>query len=143
MPRILLASLFHETHCFVEDITGIGQFRMRRGDEILARAGDGSGVDGKLIWYNRLHSADTLTLSAKIYDIQQKLDLELDPELDLDRLQLYSVLRLLRKPPLSPVLASRQVLASPQSLAPPPRSRISLALQSRSFPLRRCQQQRR
>lgn len=38
----------------------------------------GSGVDGKLIWYNRLHRADTLTLSAKIYDIQQKLDLELD-----------------------------------------------------------------
>jgi translocation and assembly module TamA len=39
---------------------------------------DGSGVDGKLIWYNRLHRADTLTLSAKIYNIQQKLDLELD-----------------------------------------------------------------
>ncbi len=38
----------------------------------------GSGVDGKLIWYNRLHKADTLTLSAKVYTIQQKLDLELD-----------------------------------------------------------------
>jgi microcystin degradation protein MlrC len=48
MPRILLASLFHETHCFVDDITGIGQFRIRRGGEILARAGDGSGVDGFL-----------------------------------------------------------------------------------------------
>lgn len=39
---------------------------------------EGSGVDGKLIWYNRLHRADTLTLSARIYNIQQKLDLELD-----------------------------------------------------------------
>ncbi|HEX7760747.1 MAG TPA: autotransporter assembly complex family protein [Caulobacteraceae bacterium] len=39
---------------------------------------EGSGIDGKLIWYNRLHRADTLTLGAKIYNIQQKLDLELD-----------------------------------------------------------------
>jgi len=39
---------------------------------------EGSGADGKLIWYNRLHRADTLTLSARLYNIQQKLDLELD-----------------------------------------------------------------
>jgi microcystin degradation protein MlrC len=46
MPRILLASLFHETHCFVEDITGTDSFRILRGPEILARAGDGSVIDG-------------------------------------------------------------------------------------------------
>ncbi|MBV8916000.1 MAG: M81 family metallopeptidase [Acetobacteraceae bacterium] len=48
MATVLLASLFHETHCFVDDRTGLDQFRVRRGDEIMARAGDGSGVDGFL-----------------------------------------------------------------------------------------------
>ena len=38
---------------------------------------EGSGADGKLIWYNSLHRADTLTLSAKVYDIQQKLGVDL------------------------------------------------------------------
>jgi len=39
---------------------------------------EGSGIDGKFLLYNRLRRADTLTLSARLYDIQQKLDLELD-----------------------------------------------------------------
>ncbi len=39
---------------------------------------EGSGVDGKWIHYNLLGRADTLTLTAKAYDIQQILDLELD-----------------------------------------------------------------
>ncbi len=39
---------------------------------------EGSGVDGKWIHYNVLGKADTLTLTAKLYDIQQNLDLELD-----------------------------------------------------------------
>jgi len=39
---------------------------------------EGSGVDGKWIHYNVLGRADTLTLTAKLYDIQQNLDLELD-----------------------------------------------------------------
>jgi translocation and assembly module TamA len=39
---------------------------------------EGSGVDAKWIVYNTLHRADFLTLSAHLYDIQQKLDLELD-----------------------------------------------------------------
>jgi translocation and assembly module TamA len=39
---------------------------------------EGSGVDGKWIHYNVLGKADTLTLTAKAYDIQQTLDLELD-----------------------------------------------------------------
>ena len=38
---------------------------------------EGSGVDGKWIHYNVLGRADTLTLTAKAYDIQQNLDLEL------------------------------------------------------------------
>ncbi|MBV9538689.1 MAG: M81 family metallopeptidase, partial [Acidisphaera sp.] len=48
MTSILLASLFHETHCFVDEVTRFEAFRVRRGDEILARAGDGSGTDGFL-----------------------------------------------------------------------------------------------
>ena len=48
MTTVLLASLFHETHCFVDDRTGLDQFRIRHGDQILQRAGDGSGVDGFL-----------------------------------------------------------------------------------------------
>jgi translocation and assembly module TamA len=39
---------------------------------------EGSGVDAKWSWYNPLGRADTLTLTARLYDIQQKLDLELD-----------------------------------------------------------------
>ncbi len=39
---------------------------------------EGSGVDGKWIHYNVLGRADTLTLTAKLYDIQQNLDLQLD-----------------------------------------------------------------
>lgn len=46
--RILLASLFHETHSFVEQITGWAQMTIRRGAELLAREGDGSTVDGFL-----------------------------------------------------------------------------------------------
>jgi microcystin degradation protein MlrC len=48
MTTILLANLFHETHCFVDEVTRMDAFRVRRGDEILARAGDGSGTDGFL-----------------------------------------------------------------------------------------------
>jgi microcystin degradation protein MlrC len=47
-PRILFAALFHETHCFVPDVTEFGAFQRLRGDEILARAGDGSTTDGFL-----------------------------------------------------------------------------------------------
>ncbi len=39
---------------------------------------EGSGVDAKWIHYNRFHRADTLTFTAKLYDIQQKLDAEVD-----------------------------------------------------------------
>jgi microcystin degradation protein MlrC len=44
----LLAGLFHETHCFTDDVTGVEAFRVRRGNELLARRGDGSQMDGFL-----------------------------------------------------------------------------------------------
>lgn len=46
--RILLAGLFHETHSFVDKVTGLDDCRFRRGPEILAREGDGSTFDGFL-----------------------------------------------------------------------------------------------
>lgn len=46
--RILLAALYHETHSFVDEVTPISAFTIRRGDAILARRGDGSTIDGFL-----------------------------------------------------------------------------------------------
>jgi microcystin degradation protein MlrC len=46
--RILLGALFHETHSFVDEITGLADFTIRRGEELLQRRGDGSTVDGFL-----------------------------------------------------------------------------------------------
>jgi microcystin degradation protein MlrC len=45
--RILFAGLFHETHCFTPDVTGLDLFKVERGDAIIAdRRGDGSQIDG-------------------------------------------------------------------------------------------------
>ena len=38
----------------------------------------GSGIDGRYVLYNRLGRADSLIFTGRLYDIQQKLDLELD-----------------------------------------------------------------
>jgi len=46
--RILLAGLFHETHTFVDEITGIAEYSINRGEAITARRGDGSTIDGFL-----------------------------------------------------------------------------------------------
>ncbi|HEV7328029.1 MAG TPA: M81 family metallopeptidase [Bosea sp. (in: a-proteobacteria)] len=46
--RILLGALFHETHSFVDAITGLADFTIREGEELLQRRGDGSTVDGFL-----------------------------------------------------------------------------------------------
>ncbi|HEV7259237.1 MAG TPA: M81 family metallopeptidase [Bosea sp. (in: a-proteobacteria)] len=46
--RILLASLFHETHSFVDEVTTLADFTVRRAEELVARRGDGSTVDGFL-----------------------------------------------------------------------------------------------
>ena len=38
----------------------------------------GSGIDGRYVLYNRLRRADSLIFTGRLYDIQQKLDVELD-----------------------------------------------------------------
>jgi microcystin degradation protein MlrC len=48
MTRIFLAGIFHETHSFTDDRTGIAQFTIHRGQALLDRIGDGSQVDGFL-----------------------------------------------------------------------------------------------
>lgn len=46
--RVLLVALYHETHCFVPDLTALDDFDIRQGAALLARAGDGSPTDGFL-----------------------------------------------------------------------------------------------
>ncbi|GAB5374803.1 MAG: M81 family metallopeptidase [Acuticoccus sp.] len=46
--RILFAGFFHETHTFVTDMTPLADFKFCRGADQLARAGDGSTIDGFL-----------------------------------------------------------------------------------------------
>ncbi len=46
--RILLAGFFHETYTFVGDVTPLADFSFHRGAALLARAGDGSTIDGFL-----------------------------------------------------------------------------------------------
>ncbi len=48
MTQVLLAGLFHETHCFTDDRTTLADFRIDRGAALLARRGDGSQIDGFL-----------------------------------------------------------------------------------------------
>ncbi len=49
MPkRVLLAGLFHETHTFLDGATPLSEFSIRRGDELLEAAGDGSPLSGVL-----------------------------------------------------------------------------------------------
>ncbi len=48
MPKILLAGLFHETHCFVDDTTSLDQFTISRGQALLDFRGNGSTIDGFL-----------------------------------------------------------------------------------------------
>jgi microcystin degradation protein MlrC len=54
MPRVVLAGIFHETHSFVSEVTGLGDFRIERGDEILGRRGDASQIDGFIEIADRL-----------------------------------------------------------------------------------------
>lgn len=46
--RILLAALFHETHSFVDEVTRLADFSIRRGAGVMTRRGDGSTIDGFL-----------------------------------------------------------------------------------------------
>ncbi len=46
--RVLLAGLFHETHTFLDGMTPLSEFSIRRGNELLSAAGDGSPLSGAL-----------------------------------------------------------------------------------------------
>jgi microcystin degradation protein MlrC len=46
--RVLLAGLFHETHTFLDGVTTLDDFTVRRGAELLTAAGDGSPMSGVL-----------------------------------------------------------------------------------------------
>jgi len=48
MTRVFIAGIFHETHSFSGDTTGLEGFVIHRGAEIPARRGDASQVDGFL-----------------------------------------------------------------------------------------------
>lgn len=48
MPRVYVAGLFHETHTFLEEGTGLEHFQIRRGQEMLLCAGDSSPLGGCL-----------------------------------------------------------------------------------------------
>ncbi len=48
MTRIFLAGIFHETHSFTDDRTGLDSFLIHRGQALLDKIGDGSQVDGFL-----------------------------------------------------------------------------------------------
>jgi microcystin degradation protein MlrC len=54
MTRILLAGIFHETHSFTDDRTGLDDFLIHRGQALLDKIGDGSQVDGFLTTARRL-----------------------------------------------------------------------------------------
>jgi len=45
---VLIAGLFHETHTFLEGTTGLRDFHITRGDEMLAAKGDSSPLGGVL-----------------------------------------------------------------------------------------------
>jgi microcystin degradation protein MlrC len=48
MVRVLVAGLFHETHCFVPEPTRLADFDVQRGRALLAQRGSGSMIDGLL-----------------------------------------------------------------------------------------------
>ena len=48
MPRILIAGLFHETHTFLDGVTPLSDFQIRRRNEMLACKGDSSPLGGVL-----------------------------------------------------------------------------------------------
>jgi microcystin degradation protein MlrC len=46
--RILIAGLFHETHTFLDGLTTVADFQIRRGEELWASKGDSSPLGGVL-----------------------------------------------------------------------------------------------
>jgi microcystin degradation protein MlrC len=47
-PRVLFAELFHETHTFLDGATGLDEFHVLRGPEMLRCTGDSSPIGGAL-----------------------------------------------------------------------------------------------
>lgn len=47
-PKVLFAGLFHETHTFLDERTGLDQFAISRGEELLEVIGDSSPMGGAL-----------------------------------------------------------------------------------------------
>lgn len=47
-PKVLVAGLFHETHCFLDQSTAIGDFEITQGQELLKVSGDSSPMGGAL-----------------------------------------------------------------------------------------------
>ncbi|MEQ2009934.1 MAG: M81 family metallopeptidase, partial [Limisphaerales bacterium] len=46
--RVLIAGLFHETHTFLEGTTGLADFEVRLGEQMLTCTGDASPLGGVL-----------------------------------------------------------------------------------------------
>lgn len=46
--RVLVAGLSHETHTFVQGVTALADYRIRRGNQLFEADGDGSVLDGAL-----------------------------------------------------------------------------------------------
>lgn len=53
MTKVFIAGIFHETHSFSGETTGLEGFTIHRGAEIPARIGDASQIDGFLSVANR------------------------------------------------------------------------------------------
>ena len=47
-PKVLFAGIFHETHTFLDEKTGLDKFTIVRGDELLQCQGDSSPMGGAL-----------------------------------------------------------------------------------------------
>jgi len=58
-PKILFAGLFHETHSLLDDSTGLGDFTIVLGDDLLKCEGDNSAMGGAL-QFGREHDWDII-----------------------------------------------------------------------------------
>ncbi|NNE93506.1 MAG: M81 family metallopeptidase [Verrucomicrobiales bacterium] len=53
MPKIFIAGLFHETHTFLDETTGLDDFEIRRGPEIFSCSGDSSPLGGAVEFFSK------------------------------------------------------------------------------------------
>jgi len=71
--RVLLAGLFHETHTFLDGVTTLDDFAIRRGDKLFAVADDGSPLSGALE-----------VASSYAWDVRPVVDLRATPSATVD-----------------------------------------------------------